>query len=106
MFWKSYQVWSFLRDCILGNCIFKGTQLNKKWELFDEDDLKKTAEDTFKASRIAYSLIYNSTPIEAALICSIQVRYQGDDKIERSQYSIINNTRTECKLYMKNLATI
>lgn len=77
-----------------------GPNYNKSWELFDEEDLKTTVERTYRAASTAKTLASNATPIERALIDSIQVRFQSDYKVDAEQFELRN------RLYADKLQSV
>jgi tetratricopeptide (TPR) repeat protein len=61
-----------------GLALALGPNYNKPWELFDEDDLKKTLARIHDATRHAKEHINNASPSEQGLINAIQHRYPED----------------------------
>lgn len=62
-----------------GLAFARGPNYNKPWEVFDEQDLRTTLEQTYRASRQARANAADAAPVEQALIDAIQCRYQKDD---------------------------
>lgn len=65
-------------DCAMawwGLAYAAGPNYNKIWEMFDKQDLQASLRLTYEAAKTGLSKIDTASPVEAALIRAIQVRY-------------------------------
>ncbi len=81
-------------DCAMaywGIAYASGSNYNKKWEAFAEDELKLAVAAAREAAESALARADRATPVEQALIRALAQRYQSDQPVSYPEFSAWND---------------
>jgi tetratricopeptide (TPR) repeat protein len=68
-----------------------GSNYNKPWEAFEEDELEQAVADSHAATADALARLAGAAPVEQALIKALEQRYQSDQVVSNDEFNAWND---------------